>query len=111
MISVTRTRKPRCSSGRCRLCATLRGDYTPYWEDGAASTSLESPYGQGLIIRLYNPTDEPQKTTLSFAAPQIRQEKYAPLLYRSNPLEDRLEKLSEPTLIIPARDFVTLRAE
>ncbi|MDR1484718.1 MAG: hypothetical protein LBT09_07825, partial [Planctomycetaceae bacterium] len=70
----------------------------------------ESPYGQGLIVRLYNPTDKPQKVSLTFSAPQINKEIYEPTLYHSNPLEDRLEKIP-PTLIIDPFDFITLRAE
>ncbi|MDR2642457.1 MAG: hypothetical protein LBC74_06655 [Planctomycetaceae bacterium] len=70
----------------------------------------ESPYGQGLIVRLYNPTDKPQKVSLTFSAPQINKDIYEPALYCSNPLEDRLEKIPL-TLVIDPFDFITLRAE
>jgi hypothetical protein len=75
-----------------------------------ASDVSESPYGQGLIVRLYNPTDKPQNVSLTFSAPQINKNIYEPALYRSNPLEDRLAKIS-PTLVIDPFDFITLRAE
>ncbi|MDR1383471.1 MAG: hypothetical protein LBJ67_06450, partial [Planctomycetaceae bacterium] len=75
-----------------------------------ASNAHESPYGQGLIVRLYNPTDKAQNVSLTFAAPQIDKEVYKPALYLSNPLEDSLEKIPA-TLTIDAFDFITLRAE
>ncbi|MDR1271085.1 MAG: hypothetical protein LBK82_16345 [Planctomycetaceae bacterium] len=75
-----------------------------------ASNVSESPYGQGLIVRLYNPTDKPQKVSLTFSAPQINKDVYEPALYRSNPLEDCLEKIPT-TLVIDPFDFITLRAE
>jgi alpha-mannosidase len=75
-----------------------------------APNVFESPYGQGLIIRIYNPTDQVQKVSLTFAAPQMNKEVYEPALYCSNPLEDRLEKIPT-TFVIDPFDFITLRAE
>ncbi|MCL2304753.1 MAG: polysaccharide lyase family protein [Planctomycetaceae bacterium] len=57
----------------------------------------------GLILRLYNPTDQPQTVTLDFVQ-KVEQ------VYLSNPLEDRLAKIPNSILIDPF-DFVTLRAE
>ncbi|MDR1191506.1 MAG: hypothetical protein LBK60_07580 [Verrucomicrobiales bacterium] len=75
-----------------------------------ASSAAKTPYGQGLIVRLYNPTGQPQKVALKFSAPQFNQDVYEPVLYLSNPLEDRVEKIDK-TLTIDAFDFVTMRAE
>ena len=68
----------------------------------------DSPYGPGLLVRLYNPTDKPQKVSIDFQANRKRYE--AVSLYNSNPLEDRLEKIS-PVITIDPFDFITLRAE
>jgi len=57
----------------------------------------------GLILRLYNPTDKPQTVALDFVQKMEQ-------LYLSNPLEDRLEKIS-PEITIDPLDFITLRAE
>jgi hypothetical protein len=67
-----------------------------------------SPYGQGLLVRLYNPTAQPQRVSLDF---QTKGSKYRRVnLYASNPLEDRLHRI-RPQMTIAPFDFITLRAE
>jgi len=75
--------------------------------DGAKA---DSPYAQGLIMRLYNPTNEPQQVSLKFASPQTDTKNYDAAVFLSNPWEDRLQKIS-PTMTIDANDMVTLRIE
>ncbi len=74
------------------------------------AAKADSPYGPGLLVRLYNPTDKPQTVSLRFAAPQVKKDSYEPTLYLSNPWEDRLEKIPSELTIDPF-DLTTLRAE
>ncbi len=68
----------------------------------------DSPYGPGLLVRLYNPTKEQQTVSLDF---RTNGKKYdAVTVYDSNPLEDRLEKIEGEITIAPL-DFITIRAE
>ncbi|MGL6227359.1 MAG: polysaccharide lyase family protein [Thermoguttaceae bacterium] len=67
----------------------------------------DSPYGPGLFVRLYNPTDVAQTVSLDFFS---KGESYQPNLYLSNPLEERLETISGSITIDPL-DMIVIRAE
>ncbi|MGL6196964.1 MAG: hypothetical protein ACRC2T_19300, partial [Thermoguttaceae bacterium] len=68
----------------------------------------EKLYGPGLFVRLYNPTDQPQTVNLEFLK---KGEKVDPVVYISNPWEDRLEKVSDKKITIDPKDMTAIRVE
>ena len=69
-----------------------------------------SSYGQGLFVRMYNPTEQPQTFHLRFFTAGEKKDDYAAEVYHSNSLEDRIGK-SGSTLTIAPYDIMMLRVE